>query len=138
MHQDYGSGGGRDALRALYPMLWRRPQIHRGPQETSVHTTLRRDEQPPQYKIVFSYRDPPREYTRVLRKLTDSLRGQEPVLKIKVFTNPTRYDRLAFVYLAETTISDLLHIVSIIHTAFRPFDIDLRTPEENGRIIMRF
>ena len=138
VHQDYGSEGGRDALRALYPMLWRRPQIHRGPQETSVHTTLRRDEQPPQYKIVFSYRDPPREYMRVLRRLTDSLRGQHPVLKCKLFTNPTRTDRLAFVYLTETTLASLLQIVRIIRTVFRPIHIDLRTPEEHGRILMRF
>ena len=136
--QDYDTENGREALRILYPLPPRRPRIHRGPQETSIHTTVRKGDLP-RYKIVFSYRDPPRDYEHVLRKLTYALRDQHPVLKCKVFTNPTRHDRLAFAYLAETTtVADLLQITRIIREVFHPPRMDLRTPEERGRILMRF
>ena len=135
--QDYSSEGRQEALRLLYPLSPRIPQMHRGPQETSVHTTFRRGDLA-QYKIVFSYRDSPRYYENVLRKLTYALRGQQPVLKCKVFTDPTHNDRLAFVYLAEATVADLLQITRIIREVFHPPRMDLRTPEGRGRILMRF
>ena len=49
----------------------------------------------------------------MLRKLTNILRGLEAVLACKVF--PTHAERLAFVYIAETTIAK-----------------DLRSPEINA------
>ena len=135
--QDYSAA--RKPLASLCPPLPpRTPQIHRGPNHTSIHTTLRKAANV-QYKLVFTYRESPRDYEQVLRKLTDILRGQWPVVKCKVFTNPTRSDRLAFVYIAEATIAEVHHIVDLIRDAFdHPMHIDLRTPEARGRILMRF
>ena len=134
--QDYSAAG--KSLAALCPPLSPRvPQIHRGPQETSIHTTFRRDDTP-SYKIVFSYTDSPRYYEDVLRRLAAVLRGQHAVLKCKVFTNPTHADRLAFVYIDDTTVGDLLHIVQKIRLAFGRVHVDLRTPERRGRTLMHF
>jgi hypothetical protein len=66
----------------------------------------------------------------MLRKLTNILRGQEAVLACKVF--PTHAERLAFVYIAETTITKLLGMVHLIQAAFHTPSIDLRSPEINA------
>ena len=59
-------------------------------------------------------------------------------MKCKVFTNPTHADRLAFVYIDDTTVADLLRIVQKIRLAFGPIPVDLRTPERRGRTLMHF
>ena len=92
----------------------------------------------PATKIVFSYTASPRYYEDVLRRLAQVLRGQYAVLTCKVLTNPTHADRLAFVYIDNTTVGDLLHIVQKIRLAFGPMPADLRTPERGGRTLMHF
>ena len=125
-------------VRRLYPYPGAGiPQIHRGPQLNSIHTTFRKDESI-RYKIVLAYKQPPKEFALVLRILTHSLLGARPVLKCKVFTDPTRSDRKAFVYLGELSVTELLDVVGRVERALNPLRIDLRTPEAKGKVLMEF
>ena len=132
--QDYSSAG---KLKSLPRSSRRIPNIHRGPQYTSIHTRFQ--EGPSQYKIVFTYKHKPTDYRIVLQTLTNALVHYDGVQMCKVFTNATLTNRLAFVYINEITITNLLNIVKVIQETFdNPTFIDLRHWYTGSKILMKF
>ena len=120
--------------RPQFSMRHRFPNIHHGPQTTAIHTTFQKNKEA-EYKIVFSYNESPRRFKEVLSRLTTALVGQN-VTKCKVFTNPTHREKLAFVYIPNTSVTELLTNVNIIKREFQPAHIDLRENMFDASILM--
>jgi len=109
------SAHGKEQLRAICPPYTQRrtPKIHRGPGPTAIHTKLH-SRGLAAYKFVFQYHDPPGHYVEVLKRVTDVLSDQYPVLMCKTYTNPGKKSRNVIVYISQCNMAQLLRIAQII------------------------
>ena len=124
-------------LHRVYVEHPRIPRLHRGPAETSIHTTHDKYADA-QYKIVFRYWQSPHRFREVLEMLRDAMVGIPAVTMCKVFTNPSHNDRLGFVYLNNPTDADIDHSAARIRLYFgRDTRVDLRYARRDSPIIQQ-